>query len=448
MNRKRRNTSRSYRISVHAKPKKIKTSNVQENGTPVSHDPRNEGQAQDSLFPNLPDGNPPPAARPPSPSVLPVVASARPVTDVRPVNLDAPTEPVESLIQAPPATHQSEPTNSPNLQPHTTNAATLPKDVKLDEPANPAVATELDGAGDVLLDGPSNGDTDGRPAGDGDDHVGANPDSPPDSLMIFSCVQCQTIVSDSSTGYNFSNDRKLLSVRGAQSVKISDAIEVSKSGPDLRCTYHTVTCSRCDARLGKVYSTTIMQFDHHRGVFTLDTDRLATYCVGDLHTPEGEDVSSLATKLPLLTPLSTNHPSLDAFEDLDEHVNTVTDAVNNVTDAIRDIRRVILDIRAELNATKAKVNDGEDALSKLHSVVSLWESRQRKTQTSEHHMAPIIPLLRSMEKRIRLVENRVSPAFTTTVPQITDAMHSAPSPNSATPSQPRSLDNSESRRPR
>lgn len=439
MNRKRRAATRSYRISVDAKPKKIKSSAAPSNAPSTSGNNSQapgQPQASSSLPPPLDVPSlPSQPSQPSQPSVSRVTSLTTPDPKVGPVNLDAANEPADVSLGA---SHVAKIPNADGMaipRPRAAKFTTTPKyagDYAAEGPVDEGVAERAE---DVLLEDPT-GNNVYQGNGENVNQAAENPDSITDSLMVFSCAQCRVTVSDSSTGYNFNSDRTLLSVRGAQSVKISDELKVSKSGPDVRCTFHAVICTQCGHVLGKVYSSTNQQFDHHRNVFTFDTDRLKTYCVGDLHTPSGEDISSLATKLPLLTPLSTNVPTLDAFEDLDAHVNTVTDAVNNVTDAIRDLRRAILDIRAELNTTKTKVNDGEDALSKLHNVVSLWEARNRKNQTSENHLAPIIPMLRSMERRLILVENKVTPVFTTKIPQITDAFHTAPSPGKTTPGHP------------
>lgn len=423
MTKKRRAATRSYRISVDAKPKKIKPSVVQNEVTStVGNDLQNSGQLQPLLNPHPSLDAPPSSLKPSTPVALEDAALTRPGSNDGPINPDIGNESA-SIPSAPHVLRQANPSAMTVSQGHTVGISNTFDDVEENQHKNYAEAADLKGADHSLFEGRTDEDVVHEASKMNDDQAARNFDSFTDSLMVFSCAQCHRTVSDSSTGYNFNGDKTLLSVRGAQSVKISDKLEVSTSGPDVQCTFHVVTCTQCGSRLGKVYSSTSRHFDHHRDVFTFDTGRLKTYCVGDLRTPSGEDVSSLATKLPLLTPLSTNAPTLDAFEDLDAHVNTVTDAVNNVTDAIRDLRRAILDIRAELNTTKTKVNEGEDALSKLHNVVSLWESRHRKSQTGEHQLAPIIPMLRSMEKRLRLVENKVTPVFTAKVPQITDASH-------------------------
>lgn len=437
MNRKRRAATRSYRISVDAKPKKIKSS------AGPSNQPSTSGNKLQAPGEPHPSSNPPPPRDVPSlppqpsqPTVSRVASLTTPDLKVGPVNLDAANEPADVSLGASRVLKQQNADGMLISRPRAAEIMTAPKYVKDYAAEGPVDEGFAERAEDVLFKDPS-GNGVHQASVENANQAGGNPVFLKDSLMVFSCAQCQVTVSDSSTGYHFNSDRSLLSVRGAQSVKISDKLEVSRSGPDVRSTFHAVICLQCGHILGKVYSSTNQQFDHHRNVFTFETDRLKTYCVGDLHTPNGEDISSLATKLPPLTPRS-NVPSLEAFEDLDAHVNIVTDAVNNVTDAIRDLRRAILDIRAELNTTKIKVNDGGDTLSKLHNVVSLLEARDRKNQTSENHLAPIIPMLRSMERRLILVENKDTPVFTTKVPQITDVFHAAPSSGKTAPDQPNS----------
>lgn len=438
--KRRRAPPRSYQISVHAKPKKIRSS---------SSDNPNASAALTDVNPSR-DVPSPPDSRfldhvksPPQNSLThsePETITDKLQSHTNPTS-PVPSQPADEFLENPrllPNEKVENPIDCTNDAANADDCKPIGND-ELAAPETGAGLSHLAGDGNLLDEQANIGGPNLNVPGDVGNVVNTSGDT--SLLMVFECAQCRTTIADSSSGYNFNTDCTLVSVRGAQSVNVSEDLTVSKSGLDKQCTFQVVTCSYCDSSLGRVYTSTVSAFDHRRDVFTFNTDCLKTYHVGDMQTPSGEDVSSTKVNFPSLDPFtSQNYATLGAFEDLDAHVNTVTTAVNTMTDAIRECRRAILDIRNELstvrnelNATKIKVNDGEEALSKLHNIVLLWDPRNRRNHGCEQSIAQILPMFRTLERRLRYLENNRRSAFTNSeVPQITNTDQNESTPAQST----------------
>ena len=113
---------------------------------------------------------------------------------------------------------------------------------------------------------------------------------PPSSAVVFQCVVCAAVLGDSSAFACSHAGLRTVSLRAASHVRVlDDEPETSKEGVDAGSTYFAVKCSGCDAQVGKVYLTTPRALDLMRDAFSLESDRLKNYVLGEHELTLGED---------------------------------------------------------------------------------------------------------------------------------------------------------------
>lgn len=232
------------------------------------------------------------------------------------------------------------------------------------------------------------------------------------AIIIFQCGQCRNIVSDTSIAYQFSGTCDIVHLHAACHVVIDDPIITSEAGIDNGCAFRRVICQECRSVLGRVYISTIPKLDNWRNLFTLETDRLVTFRLGDCRDPCGK-LGRRADGVHLIPLAKTGkkkqeskHPSLEAFTQLQGHVGQLNDAVNVLTDAMRESRTAILELQSGLETTARNVADGEVALGHVHKLMLVWDERVRKIDTCDTNVAQITSAVQTMEKRIQIFQDR------------------------------------------
>jgi len=114
---------------------------------------------------------------------------------------------------------------------------------------------------------------------------------PPSSAVVFQCLGCAAVLGDSSAFACSHAGLRTISLRAASHVRVlDDEPETSKEGVDAGSTFFAVKCSGCDAQVGKVYLTTPRALDLMRDAFSLDSDRLKNYVLGEHELTLGEDL--------------------------------------------------------------------------------------------------------------------------------------------------------------
>lgn len=263
------------------------------------------------------------------------------------------------------------------------------------------------------------------------------------AIIVFQCGQCRSILSDSSLEYEFSDACDILFINAATNVIIDDKFSMSQSGFDAGCSFHMVTCQQCRTVLGKIYTSTVPELDHRRNIFMFETDHLLTYRIGECTTPAGRQVQcakkeaptpskpELSTSKTLATVSTEMHTPLESFEELDSHVNELTEAVNTMTDVVKENRTTIAHLQSGMETACSKVADGETTLANVQNLVVLWDQRVHKIDALEQDFARMASAMQSLEKHAQICQQQRS-QVRFPVPRIMDAKRST-TPSTRTP---------------
>jgi len=103
--------------------------------------------------------------------------------------------------------------------------------------------------------------------------------------LIFSCLNCRTIIGDSFSLVCTNRGLNSITLSKAHSIAKLEDLITSRDSIDLGSTYFPVKCSFCDAILGRFYITTPKALDEIREHFTFMMDFLSSYEV----TPRGNN---------------------------------------------------------------------------------------------------------------------------------------------------------------
>ncbi|GAB5034103.1 Hypothetical protein NocV09_01700650 [Nannochloropsis oceanica] len=105
--------------------------------------------------------------------------------------------------------------------------------------------------------------------------------------IVFLCAACRRIVGDSLGLTSADEDLRHITLHGACGIVRGPCPRTSEEGKDLGSTFHELFCEGCNALLGKVYLTTPAPLDGARNLFTLSTDALESFELGNYdHTCE------------------------------------------------------------------------------------------------------------------------------------------------------------------
>lgn len=283
----------------------------------------------------------------------------------------------------------------------------------------------------------------------------ANPSSPPNSNelpalssdVIFQCGNCRTVISDSLGGYHAFLETNTILLTTALNVSLHDTLNMSTSGPDAGCTFKILHCDTCSSPLGKVYSSTTPALDSHRHTYTFDTASLISYQLGSARTLDGKHVNAakpdpnLAAHQTVSADLATHNKAsvpFAAFDALDAHVTTLTDATNRLNAAFEQNRLAIEQTRSHFNANISELRSG---LEHAQNMMLLWEERFQRLQSCEQQLKA----LPRSENRLNLCESRLSriEAAFRGIPPSSPSSHPPPAPQP----QPHTQSRTQSRTP-
>ena len=125
----------------------------------------------------------------------------------------------------------------------------------------------------------------------------------PSMPLVFQCRSCNTIVGDSLSIESTNERLGALTLSRVSSLQRSDDITTSTAPADRGSTYQALQCVHCtarrprpvtlfaaqlrrrrppraQARVGRVYVTTVPDLDELRGRYTLDTEAICSYELG------------------------------------------------------------------------------------------------------------------------------------------------------------------------
>jgi hypothetical protein len=98
--------------------------------------------------------------------------------------------------------------------------------------------------------------------------------------LVFSCLNCRTIVGDSFSLVCTNADLKSVTISQASSIARLEDLITSKEGIDRGSTYFSITCRPCNSYLGRFYITTPKALDDLRECFTFMVDNISSYELG------------------------------------------------------------------------------------------------------------------------------------------------------------------------
>ena len=96
--------------------------------------------------------------------------------------------------------------------------------------------------------------------------------------------QCRTVVGDSLCLVGTFQDLNVITVTTCTNLTRSAGTEEEVEGGAVGAHFFRVFCAKCNACVGKSYTTTPLHLAQLRGAITLDIDRLQSYPIGDATT--------------------------------------------------------------------------------------------------------------------------------------------------------------------
>lgn len=226
--------------------------------------------------------------------------------------------------------------------------------------------------------------------------------------VIFQCGSCRTVVSDTLAGYEGFSETKTILLNAAINVTIEDKLSMSNSGFDTGCTYKRVKCDQCDTYLGKVYTSTTPALDTRRSTYTFDTPALTSYQLGTCRTIDGHRVSLQQGQDAAAPAPHTSQPevaksvvTVNAFDALDAHVTSLTDATNRLNSAFEENRDAIADLRRQNTCTISELQNG---LQHAQNMMLLWEERFHRLEACEQRIESFC----ASDQRIESCEGRIA----------------------------------------
>lgn len=226
--------------------------------------------------------------------------------------------------------------------------------------------------------------------------------------VIFQCGSCRTVVSDTLAGYEGFLETKTIILNAAINVTIEDKLIMSSSGFDAGCTFKRVTCDQCCCYLGKVYSSTTPALDNRRSTYTFDTPTLTSYQLGTCRTIDGQQLHTRQEQAATAPAMHTSQShinkgvvSVDAFDALDAHVASLTEATNRLNSAFEENRNSIAELRQENNRTISEI---QNALQHAQNMMLLWEERFHRLEACEQR----VDTLCLSDQRVNSCEERIA----------------------------------------
>lgn len=99
--------------------------------------------------------------------------------------------------------------------------------------------------------------------------------------LVFQCATCSSVVGDSLELVATDEALQVLTLSKMTAVvRACGPPEAPSSGPDGGASFHRISCARCRARLGRVYTQTPSRLAHFREVLVVDVAALKSYGLG------------------------------------------------------------------------------------------------------------------------------------------------------------------------
>jgi hypothetical protein len=241
-------------------------------------------------------------------------------------------------------------------------------------------------------------------------------------IVVLQCSNCLAIVSDTMEYYVASDGtQRTITVSDARLITVDGRQVVSQSGWDQGCVFQLMTCSTCEAQLGRVYFATSQRLAHLCNNYTFSTDSLVSYQLGSIEQaakaaaeslargarqsggapgpetqspPGGAGISRAAAEREdraVTVPVKqkriddgetvrggdSNTPAAlaQAVAELDEHVDKLTVASNQSTAAHKRIFAEVSDVRQEGELQREKLNIVEESVDKVQNLMLTWGDR-------------------------------------------------------------------------
>lgn len=228
-----------------------------------------------------------------------------------------------------------------------------------------------------------------------------------EAVIVFQCGACRAIIGDTSCDFNMDLDNKTLSLRGACGVTTQKEVLLSKSGMDVGCTYRKINCTECNQHLGKMYTSTTAPMDSRRSTFTFELKALASYQLGTCRTVDGKSVATLnvngtqggANNDVSRDPKKNNgFASAEAFDSLDNHVNSVTEATNRLATGFEQNREAISEMRLLLDNLSRTMQGYQGGLENAQNMILVWEDRFKRLESCEKQVGELGLLYENLEQ--------------------------------------------------
>lgn len=304
-----------------------------------------------------------------------------------------------------PKSRQRRPKPKPR-KPQETTSEEEPGEVGADSPPDQettvpsAASAEAAGTTEAVETANDNDATDAADAADEPENPENAEELQLDTEIVFQCGSCRTVLGDTLADYEAHLESNTLSLRAARNVVVGEKMEMSDSGFDAGCTFKPIKCNHCKTIIGRVYSSTIPALDSRRDTYTFDTTSLISYQLGSCRNMQGEiegtNKSKVNSTLHAVPSLEKSSGSLQNFETLDLHINTLSDVITQNQETVQEMRG-LLDVNTH-SLVELRSNQEQ-----AQNMMLLWEERFRRLEECEQRLQK----MSSVEHRLTLCEGRV-----------------------------------------
>jgi len=173
-----------------------------------------------------------------------------------------------------------------------------------------------------------------------------------DQPCVFQCGSCKSILGDTTSLVAAVEEAGVLALSTATGVTVTEELRLSRAGLESGCTFHSLQCRGCKARVGCVYRTTVPALDLARGLFSLQRKAVTSYQLGSGMTATDEGTG--ATSMPQLVDAVHEHEA--RLEDLEAAVRALGEQVSVLEQTGHDAAETAAAAAAAVSAMRGQAS--------------------------------------------------------------------------------------------
>ena len=221
-----------------------------------------------------------------------------------------------------------------------------------------------------------------------------------DADVVFQCAFCRSVVGDTQSEYQAHLEHETLSLKAASNVSVGKELHVSKKGFDSGCTYQRFICCECGAHLVRICTSTTVELDSLRSTYNFKHTALVRYQLGCGKTMNSHYAPNADRQGRNQTPklgVTSHGVSEEVFDELDAHVQNLTDATNKVTEAFNQNKQ----------STDEAFSEQRESMENVQQISLLWEERFQRLEACQKSIAKLADDFHVGDDRLSQLEETV-----------------------------------------